>query len=191
MIAVIDCGGANLRSVSYALEKLNIDYRICNKKKQIKDAEALVLPGVGAAKNVMNTLKNQDLTETIKNFKNPILGICVGMQILYEYSDEENEICLGMIPGRVKKFQSNNLIVPQMGWNKVEFNNSSFDDCDGYYYFANSYYADINLFTKGSSIYGHEFSSFIQKDNLYGVQFHPEKSSYQGEKFLKKFFELI
>ena len=77
MIAIIDCGGANLRSVSYALEKLNIDYHICNKKNQIKDAEALVLPGVGAAKNVMNTLKNQDLTETIKNFKNPSLSLSI------------------------------------------------------------------------------------------------------------------
>ena len=96
MIAVIDCGGANLRSVSFALENLNIDYQICKKKEQVTNSSAMIIPGVGAAKNVMNNLKKQDFINTIKEYKKPVLGICVGMQIFYEFSEEDNQKCLGL-----------------------------------------------------------------------------------------------
>ena len=194
MIAFIDCGGANLRSVSYALEKLNIDYHICNKKKQIKDAEALVLPGVGAAKNVMNTLKNQDLTETIKNFKNPILGICVGMQILSDQGHEDKTTRgLGIIGGEIKKFKSKKLIVPHMGWNSVRLNKedpvitNNLDNKD--FYFVHSY---IFQNIKKSNVlanthYGKKFPSIVKKGNIYGVQFHPEKSHKYGLNLIKNY----
>ena len=135
MIAIIDCGGANLRSVSYALENLNIEYQICTNKEQIINSSAMVIPGVGAARNVINNLKKQDLVSTIKEYKKPVLGICVGMQIFYDYSEEENEKCLGLIPGEIKRFDNNNLTIPHMGWNEVIFNDDSYNECNGYYYF--------------------------------------------------------
>lgn len=191
MIAVIDCGGANLRSVSYALENLNIDYQICKKKEQVINSSAMIIPGVGAAKNVMNNLKKQNLINTIKEYKKPVLGICVGMQIFYEFSEEENKKCLGLIPGKIKRFSESNLTIPHMGWNEVVFNDSSFDECNGYYYFANSYYAEVNKFTFGKCAYGNTFSAFVRKDNFFGVQFHPEKSSTKGSKFLMKFLKQL
>ena len=192
MIAVIDCGGANLRSVSFALENLNIDYQVCKKKEQVINSNAMIIPGVGAAKNVMSNLKKQNLINAIKEYKKPVLGICVGMQIFYEFSEEENEKCLGLIPGKIKKFSSeNNLTIPHMGWNEVVFNDDSFDECDGYYYFANSYYAEVNKYTFGKCSYGNTFSAFVRKDNFFGVQFHPEKSSKKGSKFLMQFLKQL
>ena len=191
MIAVIDCGGANLRSVSFALENLNIDYQICKKKEQIINSSAMIIPGVGAARNVMNNLKKQNLINTIKEYKKPVLGICVGMQIFYEFSEEENKKCLGLIPGKIKRFSESNLTIPHMGWNEVVFNDNSFDECNGYYYFANSYYAEVNKFTFGKCAYGNTFSAFVRKDNFFGVQFHPEKSSEKGSKFLMQFLKQL
>ena len=191
MISVIDCGGANLQSVTYAIDKLKIEYKICKTKKDIKNSKAILLPGVGAAKNVMNNLKKQDLVESIKNYSNPILGICVGMQIFYEFSEEEDTECLGILPGTIKKFVNSDLTIPHMGWNKVVFEDSYFIDCSGYYYFANSYYAEISKSTFAKTKYGTKFSSCVNKDNFYGVQFHPEKSSVNGMRFLKSFFSML
>ena len=149
------------------------------------------MPGVGAAKNVMNNLKKQDLVESIKNYSNPILGICVGMQIFYEFSEEEDTECLGILPGTIKKFVNSDLTIPHMGWNKVMFEDGNFSDCNGYYYFANSYYAEISKSTFAKTKYGIKFSSCVNKDNFYGVQFHPEKSSVNGMKFLNSFFSML
>ena len=191
MISVIDCGGANLQSVTYAIDKLKIKYKICNTKKDIENSTAIILPGVGAAKNVMSNLKKHDLVGIIKNYSKPILGICVGMQILYEFSEEEDTECLGILPGTIKKFVNTDLTIPHMGWNKVTFEGSNFNDCNGYYYFANSYYAEVSKSTFAKTKYGTEFSSCVNKDNFYGVQFHPEKSSTNGMKVLNSFFSML
>ena len=191
MISVIDCGGANLQSVIYAIDRLKVKYNICKNKNDIKNSKAIILPGVGAARNVMKNLNEQDLVETIKDYSNPVLGICVGMQIFYEYSEEENTKCLGILPGKVKRFINSDLTIPHMGWNKVTFGSKGFSNCSGYYYFANSYYAEVNKYTLARTKYGNEFSSFVNKDNFYGVQFHPEKSSKNGSKFLNRFLNSL
>ncbi len=188
MISIIDCGGANLQSVIYAIDGLKVNYKICKNKNDIKNSSAIILPGVGAAKNVMQNLCDQDLVDAIRDYSNPVLGICVGMQIFYEYSEEENTKCLGILPGKVKKFANSDLVIPHMGWNKVTFENEKYADCNGYYYFANSFYAEIDKNTLAKTKYGKEFCSFVNKDNFYGVQFHPEKSSTNGLTFLNNFF---
>ena len=191
MIGIINCGGANLQSVMYALDRINLKYKVSDTWNDLKNSRALILPGVGAAGTVMRNLKNLNLIENIKNDTRPILGICVGMQIFFDFSEEENKKCMEIIPGKIKKFSNRQLTIPHMGWNKVKFSDPYFEDCNGYFYFANSYYAGISEHTLGFSHYGIKFSSFINKKNFYGVQFHPEKSSNIGKKFLTKFFDMI
>ena len=191
MIGIINCGGANLQSVMYALDRINLKYKVSDTWNDFKNSRALILPGVGAAGTVMRNLKNLNLIENLKNDTRPILGICIGMQIFFDFSEEENKKCMEIIPGKIKKFSNRQLTIPHMGWNKVEFSDPYFKDCNGYFYFANSYYAGISEHTLGFSHYGIKFSSFINKNNFYGVQFHPEKSSNIGKKFLTKFFDMI
>ena len=190
MIGIIDCGGANLQSIKSSLDSLNIDSVTSNDWSILQDCSSYIIPGVGAAKNVMDTLHIKSLVKRIKTINKPVLGICIGMQILYDYSEEDNQKCLSIIEGEVKKFNCTSLAVPQMGWNKVKFN-KDLNFLDGYYYFANSYYADPSEYTLAESSYGVPISSFVKKDNFYGVQFHPEKSSKQGKKFLKFFLNQI
>ena len=151
---------------------------------------AYVLPGVGSADVVMDTLRKRDLINFIKCSNKPILGICIGMQILFDYSEENQTRCLGIIDGNIEKFNVNDGVnVPQMGWNKVECDNDK--NLNGYYYFANSYFNKDSKFTIGYSSYGNKFSSIIKKDNILGCQFHPEKSSKAGERFLTYFIKSI
>ena len=152
--------------------------------------DAYVLPGVGSAGIVMKTLKEKNLIKLIKETNKPTLGICIGMQILFDYSEEDDTNCLGLISGVVKKFKpSIDIKVPQMGWNKVKSDMES--NLDGYYYFANSFYTDSNEYAHGYSYYGKKFTSIVRKNNFIGCQFHPEKSSDVGEKFIKNFISLI
>jgi glutamine amidotransferase len=188
-IGIINCGGANLNSIYYSFKRININASISDSPSELEEMDAYILPGVGSAGMVMNKLKEKNLINLIKETKKPTLGICIGMQILFDYSEEDNTHCLGLIKGNVKKFQSNsNLKVPQMGWNKVI---SDTDSLNGYYYFANSYYTDNNDYAIGHSYYGKKFNSIVKKDNFLGCQFHPEKSSDIGEKFIKNFINTI
>ena len=189
-IGIVDCGGANLNSIYYSFKRLNIDSFISNSIDELIQMDALVLPGVGSAGKVMETLSKKNLISFIKETNKPVLGICVGMQILFDYSEEDNTECLGLIKGTVTKFDKNDVIaVPQMGWNKVECKLD--DTLDGYYYFANSYFNKDSDYTVGFTSYGNQFSSIIKKDNFLGCQFHPEKSSKAGEVFLKNFINSI
>jgi len=189
-IGIIDCGGANLNSIYYSFKRLGINTIISNSINELSDMNAYVLPGVGSADIVMNTLRKRDLINFIKGTNKPILGICIGMQILFDYSEENQTICLGIIDGDIEKFNVNNgLNVPQMGWNKVECDADK--DLNGHYYFANSYFNKDSKFTIGYSSYGNKFSSIIKKDNILGCQFHPEKSSKAGERFLTYFIKSI
>ena len=188
-VAIINSGGANLGSVQRAVDKIGYKAIITKEIKDIIDSTHVIIPGVGSAHNVMRSLKETNLIQTIKSLSQPVLGICIGMQILFEFSDEGKVDCLGLIPGSVKRFKSlDHLKVPQMGWNKVSFNNS-LSEFDNYYYFANSYFNPINQFTIAQSQYGVSFTAAIKYKNFIGCQFHPEKSSLAGSKFLKNFLE--
>jgi glutamine amidotransferase len=189
-VAIIDSGGSNLRSVAKAIDRLNKSYVITDIADEIMKASFVILPGVGSAKNVMNQLKKKNLVDVINNLKQPLLGICIGMQILFEYSAEGNTKCLGLIEGDIQKFdESADLKVPQMGWNKVTFSDQKLKKFNNYYYFANSYYSGIQKHTTATSEYGDIFTSVVEKNNLLGCQFHPEKSSEAGEYFLQYFFQ--
>lgn len=189
-IGIIDCGGANLNSIYYSFKRLGVNGIISNSVNELSKMNAYVLPGVGSADVVMNTLRKRDLIKFIKFTNKPILGICIGMQILFNYSDENQTKCLGIIDGNIEKFNVNDGVnVPQMGWNKVECDADK--DLNGHYYFANSYFNKDSKFTIGYSSYGNKFSSIIKKDNILGCQFHPEKSSKAGERFLTYFIKSI
>ena len=189
-IGIIDCGGANLNSIYYSFKRLGINAIISNSVNELSEMNAYVLPGVGSADVVMDTLRKRDLINFIKCTNKPILGICIGMQILFDYSEENQTRCLGIIDGNIEKFNVNDGVnVPQMGWNKVECDNDK--NLNGYYYFANSYFNKDSKFTIGYSSYGNKFSSIIKKDNILGCQFHPEKSSKAGERFLTYFIKSI
>jgi len=188
-VAIINSGGANLGSVQRAVNKIGYKAIITKEINDIINSTHVIIPGVGSAHNVMKSLKETNLIQTIKNLSQPVLGICIGMQILFEFSDEGKVDCLGLIPGSVERFKSlDHLKVPQMGWNKVSFNNS-LSEFNNYYYFANSYFNPINQFTIAQSQYGVSFTAAIKYKNFIGCQFHPEKSSLAGSKFLKNFLQ--
>jgi glutamine amidotransferase len=203
VIALIDYGSGNLRSVQKALLKVGADVRVVTGPKEIKDARAVVLPGVGAFDDCVNALQRQELLQGVKDFTKtgrPFLGICVGYQALFERSDEFNSCALGfcLFDGKVRRFTERpGLKIPQIGWNQLEIVKA---DCplfkgiaDGsYVYFVHSFYPE----PKNESIvatrttYGDSFASAVWKDNVYATQFHPEKSQKIGLQLLKNFVAL-
>lgn len=194
-IAIVNAGGSNISSLTFALDRLKANYITTNQIAQIEDSSHVILPGVGAAYDAMDKLKRSDLIEVVKNLKQPTLGICLGMQLLLQYSMENNVNCLSIIEGRCKAFtQQDKYPVPHMGWNNVNFNKFSplTEDLksEDYFYFVHSYYVPIGTSSIGITDYSEPFTSIIQKDNFYGTQFHPEKSSDQGSKLLRTFINL-
>ncbi|MDA9610166.1 imidazole glycerol phosphate synthase subunit HisH [Pseudomonadota bacterium] len=190
-IAIIDCGGANLQSVQHAFQLKGYEANITTENTEIDQASHVVIPGVGSAGKVMNALDSLKLTNLIKELRQPVLGICIGMQIFYEYSQEQNTKCLGIIKGEIKKLPiQQGIKIPQMGWNEVVFNQNALSDLNNHYYFANSYYAEVSLETAAVTNYKVTMSSVVMKNNFIGCQFHPEKSSVAGEKFLDYFVGL-
>lgn len=191
-VAIVDCGGENLRSVQRAVEIHKIKAVITNDKAKVSNASFVILPGVGSAQNVMQSLESKNLIETIKSLTQPVLGICIGMHILFDRSEEQDTECMKIISGNVKKFNSDRRFkVPQMGWNKVTFLKEQTKDLDDYYYFANSYYSKIINQTIATAEHSVPFTAAIQKNNFLGCQFHPEKSSFAGRKFLEYFFNKL
>lgn len=195
MIVIIDYGIGNLASVKNALDKLGAKNVISSDPEIIKMAKALILPGVGAAGQGMRNLKKQGLDKIIIDEINkgkPFLGICLGMQLLFEKSEEGDVKCLGIIEGSVKKFKIERK-VPQIGWNQIDIMKDSpfFKDINDkdYFYFVNSFYClpkDKEV-VAGITTYGETFSSIVQKDNVIGVQFHPERSGKAGFQLLENF----
>lgn len=194
MIVVIDYDIGNTGSVINALDKLGLNCKISNEPSDIKAADALILPGVGAAGQGMANLRKDGLDkliiEEIKKGKS-FLGICLGMQLLFENSAEGNVNCLGILKGSVKKFKKMKKI-PQIGWNQVKVTKETAlleGIRDDYFYYVNSYYCvpkDKKVIA-GTTSYGEEFAGVVVKDNIFGVQFHPEKSGPVGFKLLKNF----
>ena len=193
MIVIIDYSAGNTRSVMNALDRLNVVYKLTNDKSKIQMAEKVIFPGVGHAGHAMESLKKNRLVDVIRGIKQPILGICVGMQLFFEKSEEGDTECLGIIKGTVSKFDEKNVIVPQMGWNTNTFsNNPLFKGLEKstYLYAVHSYRASICNNTIATSEYDGKYASAVQYENFYGVQFHPEKSSKDGHLILKNFLEL-
>jgi len=192
MIVVIDYGAGNLRSVSKALDFLKVEHVVSGNREDIVKADKLIFPGVGQFGDAMRSLKEAGAIKEAIAKGIPFLGICLGMQLLLEKSEEAEEAGMGIIKGIVKKLNTG-LKVPQIGWNSVKNNGSGLFEGikdNSYFYFVHSYYAvpEEDVVT-GRTEYGIEFASAIQKDNVYAVQFHPEKSGDIGLKMLKNFAE--
>ena len=189
-IGIVDCGGANLNSIYYSLSRLGINTVISSSRTELEKADGLILPGVGSAGVVMRYLNDKKLDNFIFNTNKMTLGICIGMHVLFDYSEEDDTQCLGIINGEIKKFISTDLSIPQMGWNYTE-GLDDYKHLSNYYYFANSFYSDNTLMAVGYSNYINKFTSVVKQDNYIGCQFHPEKSSLAGEAFLKYFINQI
>ena len=194
MIALIDYGAGNVASVANALKVLGHDFIITRSQDEIEKADKIIFPGVGEASYAMGQLENSKLIPVLKTTGKPLLGICLGMQLLAGSTEEGDTNCLGIIEGKVKKFDAAVTRVPHMGWNSIEAQDSSglFKDIKDveYFYFANSYYLPVGENTSSICENVIKFSASIKKDNFYGVQFHPEKSGEAGLKILRNFTEL-
>jgi imidazole glycerol-phosphate synthase subunit HisH len=190
MVAVIKYNAGNIRSVAFALERLGIEFVITDNHEEIQKADKVIFPGVGEASSTMKYLQDSKLDKVIKELKQPVLGICLGMQLMCSSSEENNTTGLGIFDEQVKLFKPvNNEKVPHMGWNSLTLTNGWLDESVNgqYVYFVHSYYVPVNPHTTAITDYILPFSSAIKKDNFYAVQFHPEKSSTMGEIVLRSF----
>jgi len=195
-LAIVKYNAGNIQSVLFALERLGLDAKVTDDFEELQKADKVIFPGVGAARSAMDSLKEKGLDAIIKDLKQPVLGICVGMQLLFDYSEENDTECLGIIPAKVKLFQSEIISpdipvkVPQIGWNDIyNLKTELFKDVpeNSYVYYVHSYYAEMNPYCIATSGYGLEYAGAVQKDNFYGVQFHTEKSAKVGEQILSNF----
>lgn len=192
-IVIIKYNAGNIQSVLFALERIGTKAVVTDDAETILSADKIIFPGVGEASTAMAYLKQRNLDRVIQSAKQPLLGICLGMQLLCNHSEENNTECLGIFDVNVKRFTSTNLKIPQIGWNQISIrNNPLFQNVqDGSYcYFVHSYHAEINESTIATSNYGIDFSCALNKNNFYGVQFHPEKSADTGEQILNNFLSL-
>ncbi|AVQ88570.1 imidazole glycerol phosphate synthase subunit HisH [Plesiomonas shigelloides] len=193
-VVIVDTGCANLASVYFAIQRLGYEPQISKEPDVILTADKLLLPGVGTANNAMQNLTQRQLPALIKACTQPVLGICLGMQIMAEYCEEGSTDTLGVIPESVLRMTDFGLPLPHMGWNRVYpkaghrlFNNIA----DGeYFYFVHSFAMPVSTATIAQCNYGEPFSAAVQKDNFYGVQFHPERSGRAGAQLLKNFLEM-
>lgn len=194
MIALIEYGAGNTASVSNALNELDVKHIITNRENEISKADKIIFPGVGEASSAVKKLHMLNLFSPLQVIKKPMLGICLGMHILCDRSEEGDVSCLGVVDGEAKKFNETKVKVPHMGWNNVNIikENKLFNNIDDktYFYFAHSYYIPKNDSTIATAKHDIEFCSALEKDNFYGVQFHPEKSGEAGLKLLRNFIEL-
>lgn len=194
MVAVINYNAGNVRSVLFALERLGVNAKLTANHNEIVAADKVIFPGVGEASAAMTHLREHGLDEIIKRLTQPVLAICIGQQLLCDYSEEGNTTCLGIIPQRVKLFQpANGEKIPQIGWNNiygVEGELFKLLPEDPYVYFVHSYYVEVGAHTTALTDYVHPFSAGLRKDNFYATQFHPEKSGKVGEQILRNFLAL-
>ncbi len=190
--AIIDYGAGNVQSVLFALERLGFEGIVTNDRNTIKTADKVIFPGVGEASSAMKMLVDSGLDVLIPTLKQPVLGICLGMQLMCKHSEEGNTNGLGIFDVNVVKF-SNQVKVPQMGWNTIyNLKSPLFAGIkeNEFMYLVHSFYARLSENTIASTNYEHEYSTALQRDNFFGVQFHPEKSGVFGEQILKNFLQL-
>ena len=194
-IAIIQYNAGNIQSVLYALERIGAEAIVTDNPEAITAADRVIFPGVGEASTAMNYLKERNLDQVICSLKQPVLGICLGMQLMCSYSEENNTDCLGIFNEQVKQFipTDQSLKVPQMGWNTIHHLKSDLFKRlteENYAYFVHGYYASIGAHTIAQTKYILDYSSALQKDNFYGVQFHPEKSAAVGERIIQNFLNI-
>jgi glutamine amidotransferase len=200
-VAIIKYNAGNVQSVLYALQRLGTNAIVTDDVDEILSADKVIFPGVGNAGSAMEYLKEKKLDKLIVSLKQPVLGICLGLQLLCSFSEEGNTKCLGIFDSVVKKFddtvfQNKNLVpykIPHMGWNTIDHLSSPLMDGvaeNSYVYFVHSYYAEISPETIATTNYINLFSAAMHKDNFYGVQFHTEKSGLTGEQILKNFLNI-
>lgn len=195
MIAIINYRAGNLASVSNALQRLGATYTITDDTDRLESSEAVIFPGVGHAYSAMESLRESGTDRWLRQTKKPVLGICLGMQLFYESTEEGDTQGLGIVPGRLKKFPSTEGKVPHMGWNTFTtvqqhpvLNGIS---TDRYFYYVHSYYAPVNRYTLAECHYIQPFASVVARDNYVGVQFHPEKSGDAGSMLLQNFLSNV
>lgn len=194
MLVIVDYDTGNLRSVENAFGRIGAEFVISSSPEVISSADYVVLPGVGEASTAMEKLRERGLIDVIKGLKCPVLGICIGLQLMCESSEEGNAECMGIFPSKVKRFSGvGGLKVPHMGWNTItNLRSPLFEGLkeDSYIYYVHSYAPELCENAIAQTTYGETFSAAIQKDNFYGTQFHPEKSGEVGELILKNFLKL-
>ncbi|MGI9530761.1 imidazole glycerol phosphate synthase subunit HisH [Lutimonas sp.] len=191
-IVIIDYGAGNVKSVQFALERLGYEAVCSNDEAEIKSADKVIFPGVGEAQSAMKEIKRYGLDLVIPALTQPVLGICLGMQLMCTFSEENQTECLDIFPIQVKKFEEN-FKVPHIGWNQIRaLKTHLFDQVpeDSYMYYVHSYYIPDNEFSIATTVYDVTYSGAIKKDNFYACQFHPEKSGGLGEQILKNFINI-
>lgn len=195
-LVIVDYGAGNIQSVIFALQRLGVTAVLTSDPEQIRLADKVLFPGVGEAAFAMQQLQSKNLDVLIPQLKQPVLGICLGMQLLCNHSEEGNTKALGVFPVEVKKFAGSlmgNLKVPHVGWNTFRPEKSRLFaglQEQEFVYYVHSYYAAVSPFTSGKTEYGLKFSASLEKDNFFAVQFHPEKSGAAGEQILRNFLSL-
>jgi glutamine amidotransferase len=188
-VAVIKYNAGNIRSVSFALERMDIDFTLTESPEEIRSADKVIFPGVGEASTTMQYLRARNLDKLIVSLKQPTLGICLGMQLMCRYSEENDTTCLGIFDESVQRFRGEHLKVPHMGWNALEKIKDWLDPSleKSYVYFVHSYFVPLNPHTTSETNYGLPFSAAMRKNNFFAVQFHPEKSADAGVRVLESF----
>ncbi|WP_394907255.1 imidazole glycerol phosphate synthase subunit HisH [uncultured Mesonia sp.] len=192
MIVILDYNAGNTQSVKHAINRLGYSCKLSKDLNEIQQADKIIFPGVGQASVAMKELKLTGLDKLLPKLEQPVLGICLGLQLMCEHSEENDTQGLGIFPTSVKRFTAQ-LPVPHMGWNCLQFNNKSILNKvkpSVYFYFVHSYYAELCDFTQATATYDRSFSAVLQKNNFYATQFHPEKSGIAGEQILKNFLSL-
>ena len=191
-VVIINYGAGNIKSIQFAFKRLGVDAFLSNNPGEILNADKVIFPGVGEAGSAMSKLKETKLNKLIPNLKQPVLGICLGMQLLCNHTEESDTVGLGVFKTDIKRF-SNNVKVPQMGWNTItNLKSELFKDIadNEYMYLVHSFYAENCEQAIATTNYDVEYASALQYKNFYGVQFHPEKSSTAGEQILENFLKL-
>ena len=193
-VVLVDAGGSNIGSVRYALQRLGVEAELTGDAATIRAADRVILPGVGAAAVCMTRLQELHLVDVLRTLDRPLLGVCVGVQLLFAHSEEDDTPCLGLLPGRVRKLPAAaGVRVPHMGWNTLQrCRDSSLIEgiAEGdHAYFVHSYAAPVDDDCLCSSEHGHTFAAVVQRGNVAGAQFHPERSGAVGARLLKNFIE--
>ncbi|KOF04468.1 imidazole glycerol phosphate synthase [Roseivirga seohaensis subsp. aquiponti] len=191
-VVIVDYNAGNVQSVTYALERLGVSPVLSANPEVIRSADRVIFPGVGEASTAMRFLKERKLDEVIKDLRQPVFGVCLGLQLMCAHSEENNTDCLGIFDVQVKKFEPT-LKVPQMGWNNLEHTTGPLFkgiETDSYVYYVHSYYAETSPYTIATTDYVNTFSAGLNKDNFYALQAHPEKSGKVGERILQNFLNI-
>ncbi len=194
-VVLVDSGGANLASVQAAFARLGLAAPVSSDWAQIQAASHVVLPGVGAAGPAMAKLRGFGLVNKLATLTQPVLGVCVGVQLMFDTSAEGDVACLGLLPGRVEKLgAARGLRIPHMGWNRIDVQDAAHPLCAGlagcYAYFVHSFAAPVGAHTRATSLHGQAFSAVVARGNFMGAQFHPERSQAAGARLLKNFLEM-